>query len=126
MSIYEESKTWLTHESYLFAILVTNAVYILQSGKNKHFDTDPIFMIVDTMIYSKTSVEVKKVNKQDVLTKWKYSNYIYISCGLANEMVACFCKVCVTEKKSYHIWGQFLKWLSIYNKKYDVTSHLFI
>ena len=69
MSIYEESKTWLTHESYLFAILVTNAVYILQSGKNKHFDTDPIFMIVDTMIYSKTSVEVKKVNKQDVLTK---------------------------------------------------------
>ena len=67
-----------------------------------------------------------RVWEKNVVTKWKYLNYI--SCGLAHESVACFCNVCVTEKKNKkpcHIRGQFSRWLHHYYNKFDVTSQVF-
>ena len=43
---------------------------------------------VDTMTWSsKNFGQSKKVNKRHVIIKW---NYLYLSCGLAQEMIACF------------------------------------
>ena len=56
-------------------------------------------MTVDTMTLLKICIEVKiKVNEQRVVAKLNYFNYI--TCGLAHVIVACFCNVCVTEKKA--------------------------
>ena len=48
------------------------------------------------MTQLKFYVEVNKENEQCETTN--YIHLKYISCGLAHEIVACFCSVCVTEK----------------------------